>query len=177
LAHCLEPKGCCCALLRRRARNCAHHHRATQGRPREPGCGYRARVGEVTAANLNSRVVLDQVRHQVGTTISHARPSARQSNRTSPPIWPRIMVSITLEPKPLRVGGLTGGPPASLQRSMSCPSAARDHSTCGPSSPEACGPSGRTTSQSELTRGRVGIPRLLRAIRLCSGSGRTAYVL
>jgi PAS domain-containing protein len=41
----------------------------------------------------------------------------------------RIMVFITSVPKPLRAGGLTGGPPVSIQRSMSCPSAARDHST------------------------------------------------
>src|SRR5262245_46974964 len=61
----------------------------------------------------------------IGTAISHARPSSR----TPPFTPPRILVSSTLVPKPLRVGGLTGGPPASVQRSTSCPSSTFDHST------------------------------------------------
>jgi hypothetical protein len=50
-----------------------------------------------------------------GRAISHVRPSARQSSRTSPPTRPRTMASITWLPKPLCVGGLAGGPPTSVQ--------------------------------------------------------------
>jgi hypothetical protein len=64
----------------------------------------------------------------VGMAISHASPSARQSKRISPFIF-RIMPSITRVPKPRRVGGVAGGPPASIQRSTTLPSIARDHST------------------------------------------------
>jgi hypothetical protein len=39
------------------------------------------------------------LRH-VGTAISHASPSARQSRRISPFSCPRIMLSITRVPKP-----------------------------------------------------------------------------
>src|SRR6266536_4953276 len=68
------------------------------------------------------------LRH-VGSAISHASPSAGQSNRISPFSCPRIMLSITRVPKPRRVGGLTGGPPVSVQRRTSRPSSVRDHAT------------------------------------------------
>jgi hypothetical protein len=60
--------------------------------------------------------------------ISQASPAARQSKRISPFSWPRIMPSIARMPKPLRVGGLTGGP-FSVQRKTSRPFGSRDHST------------------------------------------------
>ena len=66
---------------------------------------------------------------QVGTAISQARPSVRQSRYTRPFMPSRIMLSITPVPKPLRVGGLTGGPPVSVQRTRSCSSSSCDHST------------------------------------------------
>jgi hypothetical protein len=62
-----------------------------------------------------------------GNAISHVSPSAHQSKRISPFNW-RIIPSITRVPKPRRVGGSTGEPLISTQRSTS-PSEARDHST------------------------------------------------
>lgn len=44
--------------------------------------------------------------HHVGKMFARDPFRARQSNRTSPFAWPRIMRSITRVPKPLRVGGL-----------------------------------------------------------------------
>jgi hypothetical protein len=61
-----------------------------------------------------------------GKAISHVRPWACQSRRTSPPSWPTIMFSIMLLPKPRCVGGVTGGPPDSIQRKLSPPSVVRD---------------------------------------------------
>jgi hypothetical protein len=56
-----------------------------------------------------ARAKLTGYTSHVGEAISHARPSARQSSRTSPPTWPRIIASITWVPKPLRVGWGTDG--------------------------------------------------------------------
>lgn len=61
-----------------------------------------------------------------GTTISHRSPSVRQSKRTSPLSWLRIIRSITRVPKPCRAGGVTGGPPDSAQRSAICPCSERE---------------------------------------------------
>jgi len=58
--------------------------------------------------------------------ITHVSPSARQSKLVLPFSWP-IILSITREPKPRREGSFTGGPPTSVQRRMTHPSAACDH--------------------------------------------------
>src|SRR5262249_4408304 len=68
-------------------------------------------------------------RRHILRTISHARPSARQSRRTSPFDCPRIIRSITDVPKPWRVGFLTAGPPLSVQRRIRYSSLARSHVT------------------------------------------------
>src|SRR6185312_4631987 len=64
--------------------------------------------------------------YAIGRVISHASPQSRQSNRTSPLSWPTIMFSMTLVPNPRRVGGVMVGPPNSIQRKLSRPSAVHD---------------------------------------------------
>jgi hypothetical protein len=61
-----------------------------------------------------------------GRVILHASPRSRQSKRTSPLSWPAIMFSIMLLPNPRRVGGVTGGPPDSIQLKLSRSSVVRD---------------------------------------------------
>jgi hypothetical protein len=112
----LQPRG---RFASYRARPEAHPTPGTLGPP--PTC---------LRANPSARGARGPgVHSHVGMVISHARPSVRQSSRTSPPTWPRIIASITCVPKPLRVGGVTDGPPASAHRSTTRPSAACDHST------------------------------------------------
>jgi hypothetical protein len=69
---------------------------------------------QVTAGHASSRV------------ISQVSPWSRQSKRTSPLSWPAIMFSITRVPNPRCVGGVTVGPPNSIQRKTSRPSAVHD---------------------------------------------------
>src|ERR1700753_1070970 len=57
-----------------------------------------------------------------GNAISHASPWSRQSKRTSPLSWPAIMFSTMRVPNPRCVGGVTVGPPDSIQRKLSRPS-------------------------------------------------------
>jgi hypothetical protein len=64
--------------------------------------------------------------NHVGMAISHAY----QSSCTGPS-RPLASWSQHTGAETLRVVRLTGGPPASVERSMSCPSSARDHSTIG----------------------------------------------
>jgi hypothetical protein len=67
----------------------------------------------------------------IGTAITQASPLACQQSCGLLP-RPRTIASIIWVPKPLRVGGLTGGRRASVQRSARCPSSPCDHSpqTC-----------------------------------------------
>jgi len=71
-------------------------------------------------------------RHHILRTISHARPSARQSRCISPFNCSRTIRSIKDIPKPSRMGFFAGGPPLSVQCRMSRPSVARVQvtSTC-----------------------------------------------
>ena len=57
--------------------------------------------------------------------ISQISPSARQSKLISPIRW-RIIVFMARVPKSWRAGGITGGPPVSVQRSKTWPSAVWD---------------------------------------------------
>jgi hypothetical protein len=58
---------------------------------------------------------------------AHASPWSRQSECTSPLSWPATMSSITRVPNPRRMCGVTVGPPHSIQRKLTRPSAVRDH--------------------------------------------------
>jgi hypothetical protein len=69
-------------------------------------------------------------------TLSHvtmlmvqASPAGCQSKLVSPFSWLRIKLSIARVPKPERVGGLTGGPPFSVERKTSRPFGSHDHAT------------------------------------------------
>src|SRR5215475_1528807 len=87
-------------------------------------------VMQESSASCDKDVASWKARHcHVGRAISNTRPSVRQSSRMSPPTWARIIAPITSVPNPLCVGGLTGGPAASVQRSMTLSSAAHDHLT------------------------------------------------
>src|SRR5215467_4438027 len=76
----------------------------------------------------------DNAPPHIRKAISHASPSARQSKRILPFSEPLIIRSITRVPKPWRIGCLTDGPPLSVHRSTSRPSAAHDHLTSTPPS-------------------------------------------
>ena len=65
---------------------------------------------------------------QIGSAISQANPAGCQLNPISPLAW-WIKFAITLVPKPLRVGGVTAGPPVSVQRTMNCPISGRVQET------------------------------------------------
>src|SRR3954468_7457917 len=67
-----------------------------------------------------------RVTYASGKVISHVSPWSRQSKRTSPLSWP-IIFSMTRVPNPRCVGGVGVGPPDSIQRKLSLPSAGRDH--------------------------------------------------
>ena len=95
------------------------------GRPK----GWLSKLEKASAPPALAGGARETLRRHIETAISHARPSARQSNCTQPFIPSRIMLSITPMPNPLRVGGLTGGPPASVQRSTRSPCSARDQPT------------------------------------------------
>jgi hypothetical protein len=60
-----------------------------------------------------------------GRAISHVSPWSRQSKCTAPLSWP-IIFSVMRVPNPRCVGGLTVGPPASIQHKLSRPSAVWD---------------------------------------------------
>src|SRR5215831_1687773 len=91
----------------------------------QSGHGHESKIPRL-GGNLESG---DNAPPHIRKAISHASPSARQSKRILPFSEPLIIRSITRVPKPWRIGGLTGGPPLSVQRSTSRPSAARDHLT------------------------------------------------
>jgi hypothetical protein len=56
----------------------------------------------------------------------HERPFSRQA-KVMVPLICSISVCITRLPKPCRAGGVTGGPPRSVQRIASSSSSDRDH--------------------------------------------------
>ena len=60
--------------------------------------------------------------YESGKAISHVSPWPRQSKRISPLSWP-IIFSIMRVPNPRCVAGVAVGPPASIQRKLSLPSA------------------------------------------------------
>jgi len=75
-------------------------------------------------------------------------PWSRQSKRSSPLSWP-IIFSITRVPKPRCVGGVAAGPPDSIQRKLSCPSAVRDHEM---STRPSTGPQGERRARNVANR-------------------------